>query len=193
MDGGKIRRAHAPCWRTARRKLALIAASALALGCTACNSTTTQAPVVRASAAGGLTVAFESVDGPPESIYTKLVRSLSDEAEARQIAVVSRGAPAHYRVRIYAATIVYPKRSVVQWVWDVYDGNQQRAHRLTGEEPVTGAGRNTWAAADDQLIRKIARAGMDRLIVFLGTPPREPAPAPPPPTEGPAIAMAPEH
>jgi hypothetical protein len=166
--------------------------AALALGCAACNSTTTQAPVVRASAAGSPIVAFESVDGPPESIYTKLVRSLSEEAEARQIAVVSRGAPAHYRVRIYAATIVYPKRSVVQWVWDVYDGNQKRAHRLSGEEPMIGAGRNTWAAADDQLIRTIARAGMDRLVAFLGNPPREPAPAPPP-TEGPAIAMAPEH
>ena len=112
---------------------------------------------------------------PAREYHTKLVRSLSEEAEARQIAVVSRGAPAQYRVRIYAATVVYAKRSVVHWVWDVYDANQQRARRLSGEEPMSGAGRTTWAAADDQVIRKIARVGMDRLVAFLGSSPREPA------------------
>jgi len=189
MDGGLRRRADAPRPTTYARWVSLGAALLLALGAAACNSTTAQAPMP-ISGARGPTIAFESIDGPPESIYTKLVQSLAEEAGARQIAVVSRGAPAQYRVRIYAATIVYSKRSVVQWVWDVYDANQQRARRLSGEEPMTGAGRTTWAAADDQLIRKIARVGMDRLVAFLANPPREPAS--PTPDGAPAVAMAAE-
>ncbi len=185
------RRAGAPRSNAYARGFGLIAALMLALSGAACNSTTAQMPALASVSAGrGATIAFELVDGPPESIYAKLVRSLSEEAEARQIAVVSRGAPAHYRVRIYAATVVYQKRTVVHWVWDVYDANQQRARRLSGEEPMSGAGRTTWAAADDQMIRKIASVGMDRLVAFLGSSPRAPATSPPPPNDAPAMAMA---
>ena len=157
---------------------------ALALSVAGCNTT----------GQGGLatgqntTVAFESIDGPTEAVYTKLVQGLTEAAGARQIAVVSRGAPAQYRVRIYAATVVYPKRSVVHWVWDVYDANQQRTRRLTGEETITGKNLKTWAAADDALVRKIAHSGMDRLVAFLGSP--APAPAPVAPQTAPAATSA---
>jgi hypothetical protein len=195
MDGGRDRRAGAPGgWICARASALIGAAIMLAFAVTACTSTSTPAPTLASASGRGPIVAFESVDGPPESIYAKLVRSLSEEAEARRIAVVSRSSPAHYRVRVYAANVVYPKRSVVYWVWDVYDGNQQRVYRASGEEPIIGAGRNTWAATDDQVIRRIARTGMDRLVAFLGAPAREPAlPASPPPAEAPAVAMAAEH
>jgi hypothetical protein len=194
MDGGTSRLAGAPLIEGCRRRLGMIAAIVLTLGCAACNSTSAPGPTLAAaSPRGGPTVAFESIDGPPESIYGRLVQNLASEAEARRIAVVSRGAPAHYRIRIYAATIVYPKRSVVQWVWDVYDANQQRACRVSGEETVAGAGRNTWAAADEAVIQKIARVGMDRLASFLSAAPREPAPPGPQQGDGPAVAMAPEQ
>ena len=191
MDGGIDRRAGAPRSKTYVRGFGLIAALMLALSGAACNSTTAQMPTPATVSTGrGPTIAFESVDGPPESIYTKLVRSLSEEAEARQIAVVSRGAPAQYRVRIYAATVVYAKRSVVHWVWDVYGANQQRARRLSGEEPMSGAGRTTWAAADDQVIRRIARVGMDWLVAFLSSSPREPTTPQTPRNDASAVAMA---
>ena len=39
---------------------------------------------------------------------------------------------------------------MIAWVWDVYDSNQQRALRLSGEEPAGKVGRgDAWAAADD--------------------------------------------
>jgi hypothetical protein len=49
------------------------------------------------------TVAFESIDGPPVGVFQRLVQNLSAEAEARQIAVVSREGRSHYRVRGYLA------------------------------------------------------------------------------------------
>lgn len=191
MDGGSARRARAPRANNLVRLLGLFAALMLALGSAACNSTT--GPLAGPgplAAGGGPTIAFESIDGPTEAIYSKLVQGLTEAAGARQIAVVSRGAPAQYRVRIYAATVVYPKRSVVHWVWDVYDANQQRTRRLTGEETITGKGLKTWAAADDALVRKIAHSGMDRLVAYLGSPAPAPAPAPVAPQTAPAATSA---
>ena len=168
-------------------RLGGLLAAALGLGVAGC-STAPQAPAAYASARGP-TIAFESIDGPPESIFRKFVQDLSDEANARQMAIVSRDAPAQFRVRGYLATLVGKRRgTVIAWVWDVYDIDQRRAVRLTGEEKTSGAGRGTWAAADDQLLRRIAKNGMDQLAAFLGSPgtPQSPPAAPAP--AGPSVA-----
>jgi|SRR5579871_1305054 len=159
---------------------------AAALGLTVAGCTTApQVPAAYASARGP-TIAFEAIDGPPDSIFRKYVQDLSDEANARQMAIVSREAPAQFRVRGYMAALVGKHRStVIAWVWDVYDLDQRRAVRITGEEKMSGAGRGTWAAADDGLLRRIAKNGMDQLAAFLATPdvpqspPAAPAPAAP--------------
>ena len=75
------------------------------------------------------------------------------------MAIVSREAPAQFRVRGYLATLVEKRRgTVVAWVWDVYDIDQRRAVRLTGEEKTSGAGRGTWAAADERCFAGSPRA-----------------------------------
>jgi hypothetical protein len=156
----------------------IVAAVALALSAAAC--TTNSQPTVATSTPKGPTVAFESIDGPPESIFQKLVQNLSEEADARQMAVVSREGPAQYRVRGYVSAQSKGKRSTVAWVWDIYDADQRRALRITGEELATAGGHGTWAIADDQLLRRIARTGMDRLVAFLASPNAQPDAAPPP-------------
>jgi len=161
-------------------------AAALGLGVAGC-TTAPQAPAAYASARGP-TVAFESIDGPPESIFRKYVQNISDEANARQMTIVSREAPAQFRVRGYLATLVEKRRgTVIAWVWDVYDLDQRRAVRITGEEKTSGAGRGTWAAADDQLLRRIAKSGMDQLAAFLAAPGAPNAPYVPA-TPGPSVA-----
>ncbi|CAL8968026.1 hypothetical protein RHODGE_RHODGE_03559 [Rhodoplanes serenus] len=161
----------------------------LALGSAGC-TTASQGPAP-AAAGRGPTVAFESIDGPPESVFSRLVQSLTTEAQTRQLAVVSRTTPATYRVKVYTANVVYPKKAVIHWVWDVYDADQRRAFRLSGEEPVTGAGSNTWAAADETVIRRIASSGMERLAGFLATPRTASAPAAPAAAPGAAPGPAP--
>ncbi len=181
------RAAPAPRAVLRRVRLGALAAAALGLAVAGC-STAPQVPAAYASARGP-TIACESIDGPPESIFRKYVQSISDEANARQMAIVSREAPAQFRVRGYLATLVEKRRgTVVSWVWDVYDIDQQRAVRLTGEEKTSGAGRGTWAAADDALLRRIARNGMDQLAAFVGAPdaPQSPPAAPAP--AGPSVA-----
>ncbi|MBR1123972.1 hypothetical protein JQ628_20760 [Bradyrhizobium lablabi] len=138
---------------------------------------------------GGATVAFESIDGPPPPVFDRMVGVLDSESKLRNLAIVSREGTASYRVRSYLSAQVVRGRTVIAWVWDVYDSNQQRALRLSGEEPAGKAGRDAWAAADDMVLRKIAQAGLSGLSGMInGGPVDATPPAPAPGRRGPAVA-----
>jgi hypothetical protein len=130
----------------------------------------------------GTTVAFESIDGPPEAVFHKLVARLTEEANARRVAVVSREEAAQYRVRGYLAAHVKGKRTTIVWVWDIYDAGEEHAMRLSGDVNSASPERKAWAAADDEAIARMARDGMDHLAAFLAAPGAIP-PAEPPPSE----------
>ena len=145
-----------------------------------------------AQASSGASVTFESIDGPPPQIFDRMVSVLDSESKLRNISVVSREAPAAFRVRSYLSAQVSRGRTSIAWVWDVYDRDQQRALRLSGEEPTGKAGRDAWASADDLVLRRIAQAGMSGLSAMInGVAPAETPPAAPLPRgTGPAIASA---
>ena len=92
-----------------------------------------------------------------------MVNLLDSESKLRNVAIVSREGSAAYRIRSYLAAQVSRGRTTIAWVWDVYDRDQQRAIRLSGEEPAGKAGRDAWAAADDVVLRRIAQAGLTGL------------------------------
>jgi hypothetical protein len=141
------------------------------------------------STGSGPTVAFESIDGPPPQVFDRMVSVLDSESKLRNLSIVSREGGASYRVRSYLSAQVMRGKTVIAWVWDVYDNNQQRALRLSGEEATGKAGRDAWAAADDLVLRKIAQAGLSELSGMInGTP--DAAPTPGPARGGPAVASA---
>ena len=172
---------------------ALLLSAACALGGCASGSATSGS---FAMAGGGdsPTIAFESIDGPPPQVFDRMVSVLDSETKLRSLQVVSRETPAAYRVRSYLAAEVVRGKTVIAWVWDVYDRDQQRALRLSGEEAAGKAGRDAirdpWAAADDLVLRRIAQAGLSGLSGMInGTPPDAPPPAAPG-KRGPAVANA---
>ncbi len=184
---------------TATRRLsrAVAAVMLLAIGCGlggCASGGAASASFAMASAGSGPTVTFESIDGPPPQIFQRMVDVLDSESKLRSLAIVPRESQAAYRVRSYLAAEVNHGRTVIAWVWDVYDQNQQRALRLSGEEPAGKSGRDAWAAADDLVLRKIAQAGLSGLSGMInGTVPAEPQPAPAPVPagkRGPAVANA---
>jgi len=147
-----------------------------------------------ANSPSGPTIAFESIDGPPPQVFERMVGVLDSESKLRSLSIVSREGTAAYRVRGYLAAEVSHGRTTIAWVWDVYDQNQQRALRVSGEEPAGKAGRDAWASVDDLVLRKIAQAGLSGLAGMIsGTAPAD-APQPPPPAtpsrRGPAVASA---
>jgi hypothetical protein len=144
-----------------------------------------------AMAGADSTVAFESIDGPPPQVFDRMVNVLDSESKLRNLSIVSREGSASYRVRSYLAAQVSRGRTTIAWVWDVYDRDQQRALRLSGEEPAGKAGRDPWTAADDLVLRKIAQAGLSGLSGMInGTAPDLPPPVPAPGGRGPAVANA---
>jgi hypothetical protein len=142
-----------------------------------------------ASAGGGATVAFESIDGPPPQVFDRMVNLLDSESKLRNVAIVSREGGAAYRIRSSLSAQVSRGRATIAWVWDVYDHDQQRAIRLSGEEPAGKAGRDAWAAADDVVLRRIAQAGLTGLSGMInGTAPADVSAPPAPRGRGPAVA-----
>jgi len=150
--------------------------------------------MANAGGGNGATVAFESIDGPPPQVFDRMVGVLDSESKLRSLSIVSREGQASYRVRSYLAAQVNHGRATIAWVWDVYDSSQQRALRLSGEEPAGKAGRDAWAAADDLVLRRIAQAGFSGLSAMInGTAPADAPPAAPVPgLRGPAVASADE-
>lgn len=153
-------------------RLASILAAFCTVALAGCN--TDGQPSASIATPQGATVAFESIDGPPAGIFHKLVDDLNDEAQARRMAVVSRESPSIYRVRGYLSAHVRQDETSIAWVWDVYDPDQHRALRISGVEKAAGKHR-TWAAADDKILRDIARSSIEQLAAFLQAPENAPA------------------
>ncbi|MGY3530136.1 MULTISPECIES: hypothetical protein [Bradyrhizobium] len=182
QTGTVVRAAIAATWLTI----------ACALGGCAAGGNVADSYAMATPASGGTTIAFESIDGPPPQVFDRMVGVLDSESKLRSLAIVSRQGTAAYRVRSYLSAQVVRGRTMIAWVWDVYDSNQQRALRLSGEEPAGKAGRDAWAAADDLVLRKIAQAGLSGLSSMInGGPADSPAPAAAPELRGPAMVNAP--
>ena len=169
--------------------IAVLLATAAALGGCAGSGSVNGAYAMATSE--GPTIAFEQIDGPPPDVFDRMVGVLDSESKLRNLAIVSRDAQPAYRVRSYLAAQVVDGHTMIAWVWDVYDRDQRRTLRLSGEEPAGNAGHDAWAAADDLVLRKIAQAGLSGLSGMIsGTPQDAPAPQPAAPQSGPAIASA---
>jgi hypothetical protein len=149
-----------------------------------------------AQSGSGATLAFDSIDGPPPQVFERFVEALNTEAQGKALPIASRQGASTYRVRAYLAAQVNRGRTAIAWVFDVYDANQQRTLRLSGEEPAGKTGRDAWTVADASLLRKIAQNGMNGIAALMnGTLPAEaappaPGPAAPAPASGPAIAAS---
>src|SRR6266700_3274543 len=177
--------------RTASRAAVAVTLLGLACGLGGCVSDGAGAGsgAFAMASSSGPTVAFESIDGPPPQIFDRMVSVLDSESKLRNLSIVSREGTSSYRVRSYLSAQVSRGRTTIAWVWDVYDRDQQRALRVSGEEPAGKAGRDPWTAADDLVLRKIAQAGLSGLSSMInGTAPDAPPPVPAP--RGPAVASA---
>ena len=123
------------------------------------------------------TIAIESIEAPPSTDVPRFVTMLKDEAAQRRIAA-SAPSEANYRLHGYLdartdntaapapRAAAASEATSIAWMLDVYDGDQHRLVRLSGEEKIAG---RASASTDDQALRRIARAGMDQFAAFLAT------------------------
>ena len=179
-----------------RRVWPLLAAACMAVaGCTPEDQLSLNVAQPR-----GASVAFESIDGPPPAQFGRLVEDLNAEAQSRRLAVISRENPSAYRVRGYLAAETAKGKTKISWTWDVFDRDERRALRISGEETVKSrlAGRHhdAWTLADDAMLHRIAHSSMDKLAAFLTSPevaPNAPVLAEPTPAAAPQIVLLGQH
>jgi hypothetical protein len=170
-----------------RAMAAMLLAASCALGGCAGGGAASNSYAMAAPSGSAATVTFESIDGPPPQVFDRMVGVLDSESKLRNLAVVSREGTASYRIRSYLSAQVVRGKTMIAWVWDVYDSSQQRALRLSGEEPGGKAGRDPWTAADDLVLRKIAQAGFSGLSNMINGAPGD-TPGTAPALRGPAVA-----
>lgn len=174
-----------------RRAVLGVALSMAALALAGCQTDGTRSPSA-AKSGGSRVLAFESIDGPPQPVFERLVSSLSAQAEGHQLKIVSRDADATYRVRGYLAAHVEGGNGSVDWAWDVFDGNRTRILRVSGTEAV-GKGADVWDRLDQPALDRIATQSLDEIASRLGGASTPAAPAPtPPPAASPEPELPPE-
>jgi len=138
----------------------------------------------------GASVAFVSVDGPPTAISADFAQRLAREAAAQEIVVVD-AKKARYLVRGYFSAYATADGAAVEFVWDVFNTDRQRAQRLSDVVEVKGEGADPWRIAGDAALARVAARSADDLAAFLSNTPEAIDAAPPPAAEGKPLSFAP--
>lgn len=123
----------------------------------------------------GATIAIVSVEGAPTELAARFDQSLQQAAAERQIALAPPTS-ARYLVRGYLSAAPARDGANVDFVWDVFTPDKQRAQRLSDSMLVRGSGDDPWAMVADAALDSIAAKCADDLAAYLSNTP-EAAPA----------------
>ena len=126
--------------------------------------------------APGVPISVESIGGAPPAVSGPFAGQLAQEAQARQMQIVSGTTPARFRVRGYlAAEPTEDGKTALSFVWDVFDTGKNRAQRVQGATINTArAGADPWASIDSATVSRAASDSMDAIATFLAAVPASP-------------------
>ncbi len=115
-------------------------------------------------------VAIVSVDGAPAAVAANFSQMLAHAAQTRDIVVVDQ-AKARYLVRGYLSADLTEDGASIEYVWDVFTPDKQRAQRLSDVIAVKGTGDDPWALAGEAALKSIAARSADDLAAVLSNTP----------------------
>ncbi|WP_436638468.1 hypothetical protein [Microbaculum sp. FT89] len=151
-------------------------------------------PVGQESAAAKTALAFEPVVGIPEDRATVLATELGAGAAASNLPIIGRDKPdVTFRIKGYFNAVAQGGTTKVSYVWDIFNAEGTRVHRISGSESVPAALPDPWSGIPDETLKKMARQTVDELRSWLdsGAPTTALASDPPPPGAGSSYAEAP--
>jgi hypothetical protein len=134
-------------------------------------------------------VAIVSIEGAPATISANFSQTLEREARARDIVVVD-AASARYLVRGYLSAELTTDGAAIEYVWDVFTADKQRAQRLSDVIAVKGSGDDPWALAGDAALKSVAAKSADDLAAYLSNTPEAAAVALVPPDSSAAAPLS---
>jgi len=117
----------------------------------------------------GASLAFASLDGPPEAVSERFREQFDKAAQSRDVALAKPEA-AQYRLRGYLTASPGQGGTRLAYVLDVYDRQGRRVQRLT-EEAGLRPDANPWDAVDDKSLAAFADRGAEDLAAFLSNTP----------------------
>jgi hypothetical protein len=190
---------------TGPRRAALICLAIFALalgGCQTSGTTTATAvpPPTEAPPDGDqpapadMALAFEPVVGIPEDRAAALATELGAGAASSDLPITGRDKPGvRFRIKGYFDAVAAGNETRVSYIWDIFNAEGIRVHRIAGTETVAAALPNPWSGVPDDTLKDIARKTVEGLRSWLdsGAPTTTVAGDPPPPGATPAYAEAP--
>ena len=186
-----------------RVALASLAIFALALGGCQTNGTSTTTAVPAPvevppsgdqSAPADMALAFEPVVGIPEDRAAALATELGAGAAANNLPITGRDKPGvRFRIKGYFDAVAAGNETQISYIWDIFNAEGTRVHRIAGTETVSAALPNPWSGVPDETLKDIARKTVEGLRSWLdsGAPTTAVAGDPLPPGATPAYAEAP--
>ncbi|MGA8169611.1 MAG: hypothetical protein WB816_02055 [Methylocystis sp.] len=117
----------------------------------------------------GASLAFSSIEGPPDALGARFMQRFTQAAQARDIALATPET-AQYRLRAYLTASPAQGATRLAYVLDVFDRQGRRVQRLTDEAGV-GPASEPWEAVDDRALALFADRGAEEIAAFLSNTP----------------------
>ena len=146
----------------------------LALTLGACMPAAPPAPAVPPAAAEpeeqARKLAFEPITGLPDERATTFATALGQSAAEQELNVVSRESDeVDLRLKGYITATSEGRETVVAYVWDIFDTEGERVHRIEGEERLPATLPDPWQAVTDDALQAVARRTVGSLQAWLGS------------------------
>jgi hypothetical protein len=95
-----------------------------------------------------------------------LSESLSDGARRRGIAMAGAADDTGYLLRGYFTPLVEGRETTVIFVWDVYDAEGNRVHRISGQEKAASGSGEGWSAVPLTAMQAIGTTTVDQFAAW---------------------------
>jgi hypothetical protein len=110
---------------------------------------------------------FAPVTGAPISVLNSISQQLGREAYAQHITLVPAGdASANYVIKGYLSAVGDPSGSVLVYVWDIFDANGTRVHRISGQETTANGAADPWAGVGSDATANVARQTIGAIVAW---------------------------
>jgi hypothetical protein len=117
----------------------------------------------------GASLAFASIEGPPDALGARFMQRFTQTAQTRDVALVPSEA-AQYRLRAYLTASPVQGATRLAYVLDVFDRQGRRVQRLTDEAGVRPDA-DPWEAVDEKSLALFADRGAEDIAAFLSNTP----------------------
>jgi hypothetical protein len=113
---------------------------------------------------------FDPIVGATVDVATPLTERLAQRARARGITLAgSADRSTTHVLKGYFSTLTEGGQTTVIYVWDVYDPQGNRLHRINGQQKAPSGGGEGWTSVPPATMQTIADSTIDQLASWLAS------------------------